>query len=141
MAYPCDFRVRIHDRRNGVVVDVAIALGDIFNSRDGFFFSLVREHGPESAVANNADVGKLSAVLLVDHQTAFFIDLEANILKAETSGVWATTDGYQNNVRLELGALISLDLVRKLAGAYRLLLSAFGSFGLELKCLPAVVSA
>lgn len=57
----------IHDARDGVVVDVAVAFGDVFDAGDGFFFGFVREHGAEGAVADDADVGEFGPVLFVDY--------------------------------------------------------------------------
>ena len=102
LAYPCDLRVRVHDRGDGVVVDVAVALFDKLDRRDAFLFRLVREHGAEGAVADNADVGQLGAVLLVDYEAAFVVDFEADVFETETGGVGAAADGYENDVRVEL---------------------------------------
>ena len=94
--------MRVHDRGDGVVVDVAVALFDILDGRDAFFFGLVREHGAEGAVADDADVGELGAVLFVDYQAAFVVDFEADVFEAEAGGVRAAADGYEDDVRVEL---------------------------------------
>jgi len=79
---PGHLRVRVHDGRDGAVVDVAVAFGDVFDGRDGFFFGFVREHGAEGAVADDADVREFGAVFLVDHQPAFFVGLQADVFEA-----------------------------------------------------------
>lgn len=102
LAYPGDFRVGVHDGWDGVVVDVTVVLGDEFDGCDGFLLGLVCEHGSESAVANDADVRDLGAVFLVDDDAATVVDLEANVLKTETSSVWAATDSDEDDVGVEL---------------------------------------
>ena len=79
---PRHFGMRVHDGRDGAVVDVAVAFGDVFDGRDGFFFRFVRQHGPEGAVADDADVWELGAVFLVDYQAAFFVGFEPNVFEA-----------------------------------------------------------
>lgn len=100
---PCDFGVRVHDRGDGVVVDVAVALGDVLDGGDGLFLGLVGEHRAEGAVTDDTDVRDLGAVLLVNDQASTVVGLEANVLKAKTGGVWATTDGDEDDVCFELG--------------------------------------
>ena len=94
--------MRVHDRGDGVVVDVAVALFDEFDGRDGFFFGFVREHGSEGAVADDADVRELGAVLLVDYETAFVVDFEADVFETETGGVRTAPDGYEDDVGVKL---------------------------------------
>ena len=103
LAHPRDFRVRVHDGRDGVVVDVAVALFDELDGRDAFLFGFVREHGAEGAVADDADVGELGAVLFVDDEAAFVVDFKADVLEAEAGGVRAAADGYEDDVGVELG--------------------------------------
>ena len=95
--------MRVHDGGNGVVVDVAVPLFHKFDSRDTFFFCFVCEHGTEGAVADDADVGELGAVLFVDYEAAFVIDFKTDVFETETGGVGTAPDGYEDNVRVELG--------------------------------------
>lgn len=99
---PRDLRVRVHDRGDGAVVDVPVALGDVFDGRDRFFLGFVREHGAEGAVADDADVGYLGAVLFVDDDAAFVVDVQASVLEPEPGGVWAAADGDEDDVGVEL---------------------------------------
>lgn len=103
LPHPRDFRVRVHDRRDGAVVDVPVALGDVLDRRDGFLLGLVREHGAEGAVADDADVRYFGAVLLVDDDAAFVVDVEAGVLKPEAGGVRSAADGDEDDVGVELG--------------------------------------
>ena len=95
--------MRVHDRGDGVVVDVAEALFDVFDGRDTFFFRFVCEHGAKGTVAYYADVGDLRAVLFVDYEAAFVVDFEADVFETKTGGVGATANGYENDVCVELG--------------------------------------
>ena len=102
LPYPRDFRVSVHDGRDGVVVDVTVALGDVFDGGDGLFFGFVREHGAEGAVADNADVWVFGAVLFVDDEPAFGVDVKVDVFQAEAGGVRASADGDKDGVCFEL---------------------------------------
>lgn len=102
LPHPCDFRVRVHDGGNGVVVDVTVALFDEFDGRDTFFFGFVGEHGAKGAVADDTNVREFRAVLFVDYETAFVVDFETDVFKTETGGVGAAPDGYKDDVCVEL---------------------------------------
>ena len=47
-------------------------------------------------------MGELGAVLRVDDDAAALVELEPNVLEAETSSVGATADGNKDDVSLEL---------------------------------------
>lgn len=51
---------------------------------------------------------KLSAVFLVNDQSALVISLNSNVLESETVGVWSSTDGDKNNVGVESLLLATL---------------------------------
>ena len=118
----------VHDAGNGVVVDVAVAFGDVFDGGDGFFFGFVREHGPEGAVADYADVRELGPVLFVDYEAAFVVDFEADVFETETGGVGAAADGYKNDVGVKLGGWLARRLCTRRSDVYGCLRS--------LACLP-----
>lgn len=100
---PCDLGVGVHDGGNGVVVDVAVSLGNVLDDGDGLLLGLVGEHRTEGAVTDDTDVRDLGAVFLVNDQAAAVVGLETNVLKAKTGRVWATTDGDEDDVCFELG--------------------------------------
>jgi hypothetical protein len=110
LAYPCDFRMSVHDAGDSVVVDVAVAFADVLDARDGFFFCFVGEHGPEGAVANDTDVGESGAVLFVYYEAAFVVDFEADIFETEACGVGAPADGDKNDVCVKLDDGINIVL-------------------------------
>lgn len=101
LANPRDFGVGVHDARDGAVVDVAVALLDVFDGGNTLLLSLVGKHGAKCAVTNDTDVGMLGAVLLVNHQTALLVLLNSGILQTETLGVGATADGNQNDIGVQ----------------------------------------
>lgn len=107
LADPSDFRVGVHDGRNGAIVDVAVALCEELDSGDSLLLGLVRKHGAECAVTDDSDVWELGAVFLVDDETATLVELEADGLMAEASGVWATADGNKDDIRLKLYVCLS----------------------------------
>ena len=102
MTDPGDFRVSVHDGRNGAVVDVTVTLVDVLNGSDSLLFGLVGKHRSECAVSDSADVGNLGAVLLVDDQAAPVVGLKADVVQTKTRCVWAATDGNENDVSVHL---------------------------------------
>ncbi len=105
LADPGDLGVRVHDRGDAAIVDVAITLLDELDSCDTLLLCLVRKHGAESGVSDAANVGELGTILRVNDDTSTVIKLKANVLEAQTSGVWATSNGNQDNVGIELSSL------------------------------------
>lgn len=108
---PCDFGVRVHDRGNGVVVDVAVILGDEFDCCHGFFFCFVCEHGAECAITDDTNVRDFRSVLRVDDQAAAVVSLDADSFEVEARGVRATADGYEDHVGVELRTRTSVRIV------------------------------
>lgn len=86
--------MRVHDRRDGVVVDVAVTLCDILNRGDRLLFGFVREHGAKGAVTDDADVREFGAVLFINDEPAFIVNIEADVLETETRCVRAPANGY-----------------------------------------------
>jgi hypothetical protein len=101
LANPGDLGVGVHDAGDGGVVDVAVAGLDVFDGGNGLLLGLVGQHGAESAVTNDTDVGELGAVFLVDDQTATVVLLDANLLEVQALGVGATANGDQDNVGVQ----------------------------------------
>ena len=107
LAHPGDFWMCVHDRGNGSIIDVSVTLGDVLDTRYGFFFGFVSEHRAECAVADDADVREFSPVLLVNYESSLVVCLKSNILQTESSCVWAAADGDQNDVSVELSVGVS----------------------------------
>ena len=99
---PRDFGVRVHDGGDGVVVDVAVILGQVFDGGDAFFLCFVREHGAEGAVADDADVRDFGPVFAVDDQAAAVVGFQAHGVEVEARGVGAAADGDEDDVGVEL---------------------------------------
>jgi hypothetical protein len=68
----------------------------------------VGEHGAEGAVADDADVRDLGAVLLVDHEAAAVVGLKTDLLEAETGGVGTATDSNEADISVELQVFVSM---------------------------------
>lgn len=99
---PCDFRVRVHDRGDSIVVDVSVARLDDFDGGDTFLFSLVRQHGTESGVTDTHDSLDARVELVVDDDTASVVELDTDLFQSEVLGDGSSTDGYQDDVGFEL---------------------------------------
>lgn len=101
LADPGDLGVGVHNGGNGGVVNVAVALLDVLDDSDGLLLGLVGQHGAESHITNDTDVGNLGAELLVDDETATIILVDTDVLDVKTVGVGATTNGDEDNIRIE----------------------------------------
>lgn len=102
LADPSDLGIGIHDRGNAAIVDVPVALLDVFDDSDSFLLGLVRQHGTKGSVTYTTDVGDLGAVLGVDDDTATLVEFHANVLETKVTGVWAAANGYQDNFSIQL---------------------------------------
>ena len=115
---PRNLRMRIYDRRDGVVVDVSVTRFEVLHSGDALFFRLVGEHGSKSYIADTLDSGDRSVELVVDHDSAPVVDFDSNVLQAKALDVWPATDGDKDDIslqRLLLAVLGSLCLDEYLA--------------------------
>lgn len=102
LADPGNLGEGVHNGGNGTIVHVAIALLDVLDDGNGLLLSLVRKHRPKGSVTDASDMGDLGSVLGVDDDTATLVQLKTNVLKTQTAGVGSSTDGNENNVRLNL---------------------------------------
>lgn len=109
LADPGDLRVGVHDTRDRAVVDVSVALLDVFDRRDGLLLGFVCKHRAERAVTDHADVRVLGPVFLIDHEATLFVHLQANVLEPEAGRVRATANGDENHVRIKGLLLSALD--------------------------------
>lgn len=138
LANPRDFGVGVHDTGDGAVVDVTVALLDVFDGGNALLLSLVGKHRTESAVTNDTDMRVLGAELLVNHQTTLLVLLDASVLQAKTLGVGTATNGDQDNISIQgllLPALGGLE-AKGDGGTTVITLSDLGT-GLELDALLA----
>lgn len=101
LANPSNLGVGVHNAGDGSVVNVAVASLDVFDGGNGLLLGLVSQHGTEGAVTDDADVGELGAVLLVDDKTATVVLLDSNLLQVQAFGVRATANGDQDNVGVQ----------------------------------------
>lgn len=101
LANPSDLGVGVHNAGDGSVVDVTVAGLDVLNGGDSLLFGLVSQHGAESAVTDDTDVGNLGAVLLVDDETATVVLLDADALEVQALGVGLAADGDKDDISIK----------------------------------------
>jgi hypothetical protein len=99
---PRDFRVRVHNGRNRIIVDVSVTRLDDFDGGDTFFFSLVGQHGTECSVTDTLDSLDAGVELVVDNDTTSVVELDTDLFQSEVLGDRSSTDGYQDDVGFEL---------------------------------------
>ena len=102
LADPRDLGVRVDDARDGVVVDVAVLAGDVFDARDAFFFGLVGEHRAGDHVADGVDAGHVRLEEGVGLDAALVVDGDAGFLKAEAVGEGAAANREKHNISINL---------------------------------------
>jgi hypothetical protein len=113
LANPSDLGVGVHNAGDGSVVDVTVTSLNVLNGGDGFLLGLVGQHGTESAVTDDTDVGNLGAVLLVNDETAAVVLLDSNALEVQALGVRLAANGDKDDISIEgllLTALGGLDV-------------------------------
>src|SRR5690349_2020081 len=93
--------MRVHDAGNGAIVDVAEALGNVFNAGDGFFFGFVCEHGTKRTVADDSNVWDFGAVFPVDYKPPTLIELETDVFDAQTRSVRSSANRNKADLSLE----------------------------------------
>jgi hypothetical protein len=62
----------------------------------------VREHGPEGAVADYADVGDFGPVFAVDYEAAPVVGFDADGFEVQAGSVGSAADGDEADVCFEL---------------------------------------
>ena len=102
LSYPGNLGVRVNDRRDAIVVDVAVARFEVFNRGDPLLLCLVGEHRTKGHVTDTLDVLDRGAELVIDDDTTLVVFLDTNGFEVETLRVWTTTDRNQNNIGFEL---------------------------------------
>ena len=124
LSYPSNLGVGVHDRRDGVVVDVSVTGLDVLHGSDALFFGLVGEHGSKGDIADTLDSGDGSVELVINHDSAPVVDFQSNVFETKTLGVWSATNGDEDNIRLQ-----------------GLLLAIFGGLGLDKDLAVSFVSS
>lgn len=132
---PGDFGMGVHDRGNGAVVDVAVALGDVLDGSDSLLLSLVGKHGAEGNVTNGTNVLDLGAVLLVDDQAATVVSLETDVVKTQTSSVRTATDSDEDDIGVELWLVSICSVVVLQSSTHRLGLATLSGLNVDLDAL------
>lgn len=112
---PRDLRVRVDNRRDGVVVDVSVAGLDVFDGCDALFFCLVCEHGPEGDVADAFDVLLRRGELVVNDDTASVVEVDTCGFEIEAVGVWPSANGNEDNIGFQLKHALDIKLAARFA--------------------------
>lgn len=102
LANPGNFGVSVDDGGNSIIVDVTVTGSNHFRDGETFILGLVGQHGTESGITNAADVGDVGLELRVDNDAAAVVELDTNVLQAETLGVRATTNGDKDDIGFKL---------------------------------------
>lgn len=102
LADPGDLGESVHDGGDDTVVDMAVTLLDVLDNGDSLFLGLVGKHGTEGNITHTSDVGDLGSVLGVDDDTATLVELHANVLDTQATGVRSSADGDEHNIRFNL---------------------------------------
>ena len=113
LSNPSDLGVGVHHAGDGGVVDVTVASLDVLNGGDSLLLGLVSQHGAESAVTDDTDVGDLGAVLLVDDETTTVVLLDTDALEVQALSVGLAANGDEDDIGIEgllLTALGGLDV-------------------------------
>jgi hypothetical protein len=82
----------------------------------------VREHRPESDVADALDARHARVELVVDHDAPARINFDTNVFEAEAVNVWSATDGDKDNIGLNLWTRLTRAYNKKARGTHRILL-------------------
>src|SRR5829696_396201 len=100
-AYRGDFRVRVDDARDDLVVHVAGLAGEDLGDRDALVLRLVGEHGSGDDVADGVDARDVGGEMGVGLDGAAAVELDAERVEAEPLRVGHTADGDEDHVRLD----------------------------------------
>ena len=98
---PSDLRVGVHDRWDGIVVDMPVTRLEILHSGDTLFFGLVGKHGSKGDIADTLNSRDRGVELVINHDSAPVVDLNSNVLETETLDVWSATDGDKDDISLQ----------------------------------------
>jgi hypothetical protein len=102
LADPGDLGVCVDNRRDHVVVDVAVPGLDVLDRGDALLLGLVRQHRSECDVADALDVLHGRVELVIDDDTTLVVELHADLVKVKAVGVRAAADGDEDDIGLEL---------------------------------------
>src|SRR5690606_32063089 len=86
LAYPCDFRMGVDDRRDQVVVHLRLVAGDTLGNHHALFGRLVRQHRATHHVTDSVDAGNAGCALIVDEDEAALIHVHASIGRQQIGG-------------------------------------------------------
>ncbi len=86
------FRIRVDDSGDDVVIHVAGFAGDHLDAGDAFLLGFVREHRTSDDVADRVNAFDVGAEMLIDLDPFPVVQLDADFLRADTFGERAAPD-------------------------------------------------
>ena len=78
------FRIRVNDSGDRIIINMAIFAGDPFHTRNSFVFGFVRQHLARDYVTDRVDAVDIRLKMLVDFDPLLFLELNSDFLRAET---------------------------------------------------------
>ena len=126
-----NFRLRVNDARNDIVIHVAMLARENFSHSHAFIFRLMREHRATHNVANGVNASNIGRKMIVDdHAPA--IHRNACSFQTEIIGVRTTTRRHQHNIGFERNSCTARNRFERHSAALALLLD-LGDFGREIE--------
>mmetsp|Transcript_20960 Transcript_20960/g.53082 ORF Transcript_20960/g.53082 Transcript_20960/m.53082 type:complete len:437 (+) Transcript_20960:337-1647(+) len=103
LADPSNFRIRVDDTRDRIIVHVtSLRVDDILNGSNTFFFGLVCEHGSLDHITDGADGRHVGSKVLIGHDHSTIGHLHTDLVQTELVGVGATSHRHQHHVGVDL---------------------------------------
>src|SRR5207245_7292430 len=90
------FRIRVNDSGDRIIINMAIFAGDPFHTRNSFVFGFVRQHLARDYVTDRVDAVDIRLKMLVDFDPLLFVVLNSDLLPPETVAERFAPDGRQN---------------------------------------------
>ena len=105
-----DFGVRVENRGNAIVVDMAFPILNYLNYGDALLLRFVREHCPSDNVSYSVNVWQCRLELGIDLNSPGFILLNSNALEIQVFSIRNSSDGNHYVLSLKSGSLFSFFL-------------------------------
>ena len=96
------FRIRVDDAGDDIVVHVAGFARDQFDAGDAFLLGFVRQHRARDDVADRVNAGDVGAEHLIHFDPAALVERDAYFVRADAFGKGAATDRDEDFVGFEV---------------------------------------
>mmetsp|Transcript_27552 Transcript_27552/g.77203 ORF Transcript_27552/g.77203 Transcript_27552/m.77203 type:complete len:365 (+) Transcript_27552:278-1372(+) len=94
----CDFRVRVDDAWDGIVIDMTSKPGNGFDSCNALLFGLVGKHRSVNAIADGVNGWHGGSEMIIDLDASQLVRCDSQVFQSEPVGVWSTTGGDEDDV-------------------------------------------